>query len=111
MARATPCSRANTSTSPRIERCCTRLRAPEGSSLAVDGTDVIPEVHQVLAKVYAFADKVRSGEWVGVTGKPITTVVNIGIGGSDLGPVMVYEALQPYVKPGLQALHLQHRPD
>ena len=57
----------------------------------------------MLAKVYAFADKVRSGEWVGVTGKPITTVVNIGIGGSDLGPVMVYEALQPYVKPGLKA--------
>ena len=81
----------------------TALRAPEASSLVVDGTDVIPEVHQVLAKVYAFADKVRSGEWVGVTGKPITTVVNIGIGGSDLGPVMVYEALQPYVKSGLQA--------
>jgi glucose-6-phosphate isomerase len=81
----------------------TALRTPEGSSLVVDGTDVIPEVHQVLAKVYAFADKVRSGEWVGVTGKPITTVVNIGIGGSDLGPVMVYEALQPYVKPGLKA--------
>ena len=81
----------------------TALRAPEGTSLAVDGTDVIPEVHKVLAKVYAFADKVRSGEWVGVTGKPIATVVNIGIGGSDLGPVMVYEALQPYVKSGLQA--------
>jgi glucose-6-phosphate isomerase len=81
----------------------TALRAPEGSKLVVDGTDVIPEVHNVLAKVYAFADRVRSGEWVGVTGKPITTVVNIGIGGSDLGPVMVYEALQPYVKPGLQA--------
>jgi glucose-6-phosphate isomerase len=81
----------------------TALRAPEGSSLIVDGADVIPEVHKVLAKVYAFADKVRSGEWVGVTGKPITTVVNIGIGGSDLGPVMVYEALQPYVKPGLTA--------
>jgi glucose-6-phosphate isomerase len=81
----------------------TALRMPEGSSLVVDGTDVIPEVHKVLAKVYAFADKVRSGEWVGVTGKPMTTVVNIGIGGSDLGPVMVYEALQPYVKPGLQA--------
>ena len=81
----------------------TALRAPEGSSLVVDGTDVIPEVHKVLAKMYAFADKVRSGEWVGVTGKPITTVVNIGIGGSDLGPVMVYEALQPYVKPGLKA--------
>ena len=81
----------------------TALRAPEGSSLVVDGVDVIPEVHEVLAKVYAFADKVRSGEWVGVTGKPIATVVNIGIGGSDLGPVMVYEALQPYVKPGLKA--------
>jgi glucose-6-phosphate isomerase len=81
----------------------TALRAPEGSSLIVDGTDVIPEVHKVLAKVYAFADKVRSGEWVGVTGKAITTVVNIGIGGSDLGPVMVYESLQPYVKPGLTA--------
>ena len=81
----------------------TALRAPESSSLVVDGTDVVPEVHKVLAKVYAFADKVRSGEWVGVTGKPMTTVVNIGIGGSDLGPVMVYEALQPYVKPGLKA--------
>jgi glucose-6-phosphate isomerase len=81
----------------------TALRAPEGSSLVVDGVDVIPEVHSVLEKVYAFANKVRSGEWVGVTGKPITTVVNIGIGGSDLGPVMVHEALQPYVKPGLKA--------
>ncbi len=81
----------------------TALRTPEGSSLVVDGTDVIPEVHNVLAKVYAFADKVRSGEWVGVTGKPMNTVVNIGIGGSDLGPVMVYEALQPYVQPGLKA--------
>jgi glucose-6-phosphate isomerase len=81
----------------------TALRAPKDSSLVVDGTDVIPDVHKVLAKVYAFADKVRSGEWVGATGKPITTVVNIGIGGSDLGPVMVYEALQPYVKPGLKA--------
>jgi glucose-6-phosphate isomerase len=81
----------------------TALRAPEGSSLVVDGVDVIPEVHSVLNKIYGFADKVRSGEWVGITGQPIATVVNIGIGGSDLGPVMVYEALQPYVKPGLQA--------
>jgi glucose-6-phosphate isomerase len=81
----------------------TALRAPEGSSLVVDGVDVIPEVHSVLNKIYGFADKVRSGEWVGVTGQPIATVVNIGIGGSDLGPVMVYEALQPYVKPGLKA--------
>ena len=81
----------------------TALRAPEGSSLVVDGVDVIPEVHSVLNKIYGFADKVRSGEWVGVTGQPIATVVNIGIGGSDLGPVMVHEALQPYVKPGLKA--------
>src|SRR5205823_12147084 len=63
----------------------TALRAPAGASLEVDGTDVVPQVHEVLDKVYAFADKVRSGEWVGVTGKRIETVVNIGIGGSDLG--------------------------
>jgi glucose-6-phosphate isomerase len=81
----------------------TALRLPRDASLVVDGVDVVPEVHKVLDKVYAFADKVRSGEWVGVTGKAITTIVNIGIGGSDLGPVMVYEALQPYVKPGLKA--------
>ncbi len=62
------------------------------------GTDV----DEVLAKVYGFAEKIRSGTWTGVTGKPIETVVNIGIGGSDLGPVMVYEALQPYVQPGLE---------
>ncbi len=79
----------------------TALRAPAGSSLEVDGVDVVPQVHGVLDKVYAFADKVRSGEWVGVTGKRISTVVNIGIGGSDLGPVMVYEALLPYVQQGL----------
>ncbi len=79
----------------------TALRRPRGDSLVVEGTDVVVGVHEVLDKVYAFADKVRSGEWVGVTGKRITTVVNIGIGGSDLGPVMVYEALKPYVQPGL----------
>ncbi|MHB1007959.1 MAG: glucose-6-phosphate isomerase, partial [Propionibacteriaceae bacterium] len=79
----------------------TALRRPKGDSLTVDGTDVVVEVHEVLDKMYAFADTVRSGEWVGVTGKPIRTVVNIGIGGSDLGPVMVYEALKPYVQPGL----------
>jgi glucose-6-phosphate isomerase len=79
----------------------TALRRPRGDSLTVEGTDVVVGVHEVLDKVYAFADKVRSGEWVGVTGKRITTVVNIGIGGSDLGPVMVYEALKPYVQAGL----------
>jgi len=77
------------------------LRMPRSESLVVDGTDVVKDVHEVLDKIYAFSDKVRSGEWVGVTGKRIETVVNIGIGGSDLGPVMVYEALKPYVQPGL----------
>jgi len=81
----------------------TALRLPKDATLVVDGTDVVPQVHQVLEKVYAFADKVRSGEWTGVTGKRIQTIVNIGIGGSDLGPVMVYEALQPYVQEGLTA--------
>src|SRR4029453_17462895 len=79
----------------------TALRLPRDASLVVDGVDVVPQVHEVLDKVYAFATKVRSGEWTGVTGKRIETVVNIGIGGSDLGPVMVYEALQPYVQEGL----------
>jgi glucose-6-phosphate isomerase len=87
----------------------TALRRPEdGAGLVppkgfvVDGEDVDSEVHATLDKVYAFADKVRSGEWTGVTGKRISTVVNIGIGGSDLGPVMVYEALKPYVQAGLE---------
>jgi glucose-6-phosphate isomerase len=81
----------------------TALRAPAGASVEVDGENVVPLVHEALSKVYAFAEKVRGGEWCGVTGKAIETVVNIGIGGSDLGPVMVYEALQPYVKDGLTA--------
>ncbi|GAA1435764.1 glucose-6-phosphate isomerase [Microlunatus lacustris] len=80
----------------------TALRRPRGDSLVVDGTDVVPQVHEVLDKVYAFAEAVRSGAWTGVTGKRIETVVNIGIGGSDLGPVMVYEALKPYVQDGLE---------
>jgi len=79
----------------------TALRRPRGDALVVDGTDVVGQVHEVLDRVYGFAERVRSGDWVGVTGRPIETVVNIGIGGSDLGPVMVYEALRPYVKPGL----------
>ena len=80
----------------------TALRRPQGAPLVVDGQDVDHDVHEVLARVYAFADQVRSGAWMGVTGKRIETVVNIGIGGSDLGPVMIYEALAPYVQPGLQ---------
>ena len=80
----------------------TALRLPRDAELTVDGQDVVADVHEVLDKMFAFADKVRSGEWVGVTGKPIRTVVNIGIGGSDLGPVMVYEALLPHKQQGLE---------
>src|SRR5450755_1006211 len=72
------------------------LRAPKGKSIVVDGADVVPEVHAVLDKMAGFAERIRSGEWKGHTGKPIKNVVNIGIGGSDLGPVMAYEALRHY---------------
>jgi glucose-6-phosphate isomerase len=72
------------------------LRAPKGTSIVVDGQDVVPEVHAVLDRMSAFADRVRSGDWKGHTGKRIRNVVNIGIGGSDLGPVMAYEALRAY---------------
>ena len=83
----------------------TALRRPEGytPALTVDGQDVDADVHAVLKKIYAFAERVRNGEWTGVTGKRIETVVNIGIGGSDLGPVMVYEALKPYADAGITA--------
>ncbi|MEZ0580663.1 glucose-6-phosphate isomerase [Nocardioides sp. MH1] len=74
----------------------TALRQPSGTRLEVDGQDVVADVHDVLERVYAFADQVRSGAWTGATGRAIETVVNIGIGGSDLGPVMAYEALKPY---------------
>lgn len=80
----------------------TALRLPSSASLVVDGSDVVPAVHETLQKVYAFADRVRSGEWKGVTGKRIRTVVNIGIGGSDLGPVMAYEALEPFHHPEIE---------
>ena len=80
----------------------TALRRPATDSLTVDGQDAIADVHEVLEKIYAFARRVRSGEWVGITGKPVKTVVNVGIGGSDLGPVMAYEALKPYVQEGLE---------
>src|SRR5664279_5099492 len=66
------------------------LRAPKGQSIVVDGEDVVPEVHAVLDKMADFSARVRSGEWKGYTGKPIRNVINIGIGGSDLGPVMAY---------------------
>jgi len=72
------------------------LRAPKGDSIVVDGEDVVPQVHAVLDKMTQFTNSVRSGEWKGHTGKRIRNVVNIGIGGSDLGPVMAYEALKYY---------------
>ncbi|HKD31821.1 MAG TPA: glucose-6-phosphate isomerase [Xanthobacteraceae bacterium] len=72
------------------------LRAPKGASIVVDGKNVVPEVHAVLDKMADFANLVRSGQWKGHTGKPIRNVVNVGIGGSDLGPVMAYEALKYY---------------
>src|SRR5262249_42044000 len=72
------------------------LRAPKGSSIIVDGKNVVPEVHAVLNKMADFANRVRGGQWKGHTGKRIRNVVNIGIGGSDLGPVMAYEALKYY---------------
>ena len=80
----------------------TALRAPAGTQLVVDGKDVIAQVHEVLGRIYDFANSVRDGSWVGVSSKRIQTVVNIGIGGSDLGPYMAYEALRPFVKPGLE---------
>jgi glucose-6-phosphate isomerase len=76
----------------------TALRAPEGTRVEVDGRDVVPEVHEVLDRMSAFADRVRGGEWTGYTGRPIRNVINIGIGGSDLGPVMAYEALRHYAR-------------
>jgi glucose-6-phosphate isomerase len=72
------------------------LRAPQGASIVVDGENVVPQVHAVLDRMADFADRVRSGAWMGHTGKRIRSVVNIGIGGSDLGPVMAYEALKHY---------------
>ena len=78
------------------------LRMPKGSSLIVDGTDVVAEVHEVLDRMGDFAQRVRSGEWKGYTGQPIKTAINIGIGGSDLGPVMAYEALRDYSQRDLE---------
>src|SRR5438034_1989799 len=74
----------------------TALRAPRGTSIIVDGENVVPQVHAVLDKMSDFTDRVRSGAWKGHTGKRIRNIINIGIGGSDLGPVMAYEALRYY---------------
>jgi glucose-6-phosphate isomerase len=78
------------------------LRMPKSASLIVDGVDVVAQVHEVLQRMAAFSERVRSGEWKGHTGLPIRNVVNIGIGGSDLGPVMAYEALRAYSRRDLE---------
>ena len=74
----------------------TALRAPEGDRIMVDGVDVVSDVHEVLARMSVFSEQIRSGQWLGYTGKHIRNIINIGIGGSDLGPVMAYEALRYY---------------
>ncbi len=79
----------------------TALRQPRGVELTVDGRDVVADVHEVLDRMGDFTDRLRSGEWTGATGERITTVINIGIGGSDLGPVMVYNALRHYADAGI----------
>ncbi|HEX5078908.1 MAG TPA: glucose-6-phosphate isomerase [Geminicoccaceae bacterium] len=79
----------------------TALRSPRDASIMVDGYDVVPDVHRVLDRMAEFSDRVRDGTWRGYTGKPIRNVVNIGIGGSDLGPMMAYEALRRFAKPEL----------
>ena len=81
----------------------TALRLPREAKLRVDGQDVVADVHEVLDAMGDFTDRLRSGEWTGATGERITTVVNIGIGGSDLGPVMVYQALRHYADAGISA--------
>ncbi|MDZ4235231.1 MAG: glucose-6-phosphate isomerase, partial [Dietzia sp.] len=81
----------------------TALRLPRGADLTVDGQDIVTDVHDVLDRMGEFTDRLRSGEWQGATGERITTVVNIGIGGSDLGPVMVYDALRHYADAGISA--------
>jgi len=86
----------------------TALRAPRSAKIFVDGKNVVPEVHAVLDKMTAFADCVRSGAWQGQTGKRIRNIVNIGIGGSDLGPVMAYEALKHYAKRNLKFLFVSN---
>ena len=91
------CSAARRSMSPKSALCLhVALRAPKGASIVVDGENVVPQVHAVLDKMADFSNRVRRGEWRGHTGKAIRNVINIGIGGSDLGPVMAYEALRHY---------------
>lgn len=98
----------NTTEDRAVLHTALRRPASEKGQLIVDGQDVVADVHQVLDRMYAFAERVRSGEWKGVTGKKIEHLVSIGIGGSDLGPVMAYEALRPYADAGIDCRYISN---
>ena len=98
----------NTTEDRAVLHTALRRPASEAGTLMVDGQDVVADVHEVLDRMYAFAERVRSGEWTGVTGKRIEHLVSIGIGGSDLGPVMAYEALRPYADAGIDCRYISN---
>ena len=98
----------NTTEDRAVLHTALRRPASEKGQLIVDGQDVVADVHEVLDRMYAFAERVRSGEWKGVTGKRIEHLVSIGIGGSDLGPVMAYEALRPYADAGIDCRYISN---
>lgn len=98
----------NTTEDRAVLHTALRRPASEIGSLVVDDQDCVGDVHEVLKRMYDFAEQVRSGAWTGVSGKKITTVLSIGIGGSDLGPVMVYEALKPFADAGIQARYVSN---
>ena len=98
----------NTTEDRAVLHTALRRPASEKGQLIVDGQDVVADVHEVLDRMYAFAERVRSGEWKGVTGKKIEHLVSIGIGGSDLGPVMAYEALRPYADAGIDCRYISN---
>lgn len=98
----------NTTEDRAVLHTALRRPAAEKGALIVDGQDVVADVHEVLDRMYAFAERVRSGEWRGVSGKKIRHLVSVGIGGSDLGPVMAYEALKPYADAGIDCRYISN---
>ena len=98
----------NTTEDRAVLHTALRRPAEDAGKLVVDGQDCVADVHEVLGRMYAFAGRVRSGEWKGVSGKRIEHVLSIGIGGSDLGPVMVYEALKPYADAGIDCTYVSN---
>ncbi|MDY2777840.1 MAG: glucose-6-phosphate isomerase [Collinsella sp.] len=98
----------NTTEDRAVLHTALRRPASDAGTLMVDGQDCVADVHEVLDRMYAFAERVRSGEWKGVSGKRIEHVLSIGIGGSDLGPVMVYEALKPYADAGIDCTYVSN---